>query len=132
MRDIQRESGERSPIARWTITLGLMVATMALTGSVSIASAGARPSPGNKLLNYLWDYRDGQLRPYVTGVSLGGVSGPTGVVVDVHDSLRDRPAFTNAAQLICRVAAAGARKLHIAKISAVQVWSVEGHPVARC
>jgi hypothetical protein len=119
-------------MARLAMALGLMAATMALVGVVGIESAGARPSPGNKLLNYLWDYRNGQLRPYVTSVSLSGVSGPGGVIVNVHESLHARPPFANAAHLICRIADAGAKKLHIAKISAVQVWSVEGHPVARC
>jgi hypothetical protein len=113
--------------------LGLMLAALALAGSVSIASANARPpSPGSKLLNYLWNYRNGQLRPYVSGVSLSGVSGQTGVVVNVHDSLHDRPPFAKAAQLICRVAEAGAKNLHIGTISAVRVWSVDGHPVAHC
>jgi hypothetical protein len=115
------------------MALGLMLVAPALAGSVSIAPASARPpSAAGKLLDYLWDYREGQLRPYVSGVSLSGVSSPAGVVVTVHDSLHDRPPFVKAAQLICRVAEAGAKKLHIAKVSAVQVWSVEGHAVARC
>ena len=33
---------------------------------------------------------------------------------------------------ICRIASFGVQKLHLGTISAVQVWSVEGHLVARC
>ena len=40
--------------------------------------------------------------------------------------------FTGAAVHICRIASFGVQKLHLGTISAVQVWSVEGHLVARC
>ena len=46
--------------------------------------------------------------------------------------LRDQPSFTGAARNICQIAAPGVQMLHLSMVSTVQVWSVDGHPVARC
>jgi hypothetical protein len=107
---------------------------------VSLASASAQPPPGSRLLTYLWDYNHGLLRPYLSAVSLSGghvvvVNGKsrlTGATANLHETLHDQPTFANAARVICQVAAGGAQKLHLGMVAAVQVWSVEGHIVARC
>ena len=117
-----------------------MVATLILVGSMGFTWAGVQPSPGQRLLDYLWNYQHWQLRPYVSAVSLSGghvvtVSGRprlTGATANIHETQRDQPSFTRASRHICQVAAAGVRKLHLSMVSIVQVWSVDGHLVARC
>ena len=121
-------------------TLGVALTMAALTALMGFAPARAQPSPGSKLLGYLWDYRSGVLRPYVDSVSLFGghyvvvsdKSRLTGATARVRESLHDQPSFTKAAWAICRTAAGGVRALHLGMVSAVEVWSVEGHLVARC
>jgi hypothetical protein len=118
----------------------VLLVTTALVTSAGFASASAQPSPGQRLLTYLWNYDHWQLRPYVSAVSLSGghvvvASGQsrlTGAIANVRETLRDQPSSTRAASHICRIAAAGVQKLHLSMVSTVQVWSVDGHPVARC
>jgi hypothetical protein len=120
--------------------LGIALAMAVLTASTGFASASAQPSPGSKLLSYLWGYRSGLLRPYIDSVSITGghhvvvsdKSRLTGATAKVRESLHDQPSFTKAAWAICRTAAGGVRTLHLGMVSAVEVWSVEGHLVARC
>jgi hypothetical protein len=112
----------------------------ALVASSSPPAASAQPSPGSRLLTYLWNYDHWQLRPYVSAVSLSGghlvapsgKSRLTGATANIHETLRDQPSSTGAARHICQIAAGGVQKLHLSMVSAVQVWSVDGHPVARC
>jgi hypothetical protein len=120
---------------------GVVVAIAILLGHACIASAGAQPSPGSrKLLTYLWNYQHWLLRPYVSGVSLNGghvvvsnrKSRLTGATANVHATLRDQASSTKGARFICQTAAGGVRKLHLETIAAVQVWSVDGHLLARC
>lgn len=111
-----------------------------LVASASPTSATAEPSPGSELTAYLWGYRHELLRPYVARVQLTGghtalVEGRsrlTGATANVHETLHDRPSFAKAPRFICHVAAGGVQKLHLRMVSSVQVWSVEGHLVARC
>ena len=123
----------------------LFLCWIALTAAVLVlgarsATASARPSASGKLLGYLWNYQNELLRPYVAGVRLTGghaavVDGKsrlTGTTVNVRSSLRDQPATAGAARAICRAARSGVQKLHLVMISAVRVWSAEGHTVARC
>jgi hypothetical protein len=120
--------------------LVLALAAAALATGANPWSASAQSSPGRKLLSYLWNYQNWQLRPYVTGVALSG--GRTGVVegrsrltgatANVRSTLHDQPALEKAARAICRAARSGVRKLHLTMVSAVRVWSVDGHAVARC
>ena len=115
---------------------------LALLVAPVVASASAqRPSAGDRLLTYLWNYQDWLLRPYVAGVTLSGghtvrVNGRprvAGATANVRVSLRDQPTMTDAARHICRIAASGVQTLHLrAMISTLTVWSVEGHLVARC
>lgn len=119
---------------------GVLIALAILLAPVSTASARARPSPGSRLRAYLWDYGHWLLRPYVSAVSLSGghvivVSGQprlTGATGNVYETLEDQPSNTPAAQVICRIASAGAQKLHLRMVTAIQVWSADGHAVARC
>ena len=118
----------------------VLLMTTALVASTSIVAAGAQPSPGSRLLTYLWNYQHWELRPYVSAVSLSGghvvvANGQarlTDATANVHETLRDEPSFTGAARHICQIAAGGVQKLHLSMVSTVQVWSVDGHPVARC
>lgn len=129
--------GQR-PIARKA--LGLFVSMVILVASAGSASASAQPSPGSRLLTYLWNYNHWQLRPYVSAVSLSGghvvvangKSRLTGATANVHETLHDQPSFAKAARLICQVAAGGVQKLHLGMVATIQVWSAEGHLVARC
>jgi len=119
--------------------VGLAVAMVILVGSTGVVTASAAPQPRDRLLTYLWNYRHWLLRPYVSGVALSGghvvvVTGGsrlTEATANVHETLRDQPPFTGAAVHICRIASFGAQRLHLG-ISSVQVWSAEGHLVARC
>ena len=118
----------------------MVVATLILVGSMGFTWAGVQPSPGHRLLDYLWNYQHWQLRPYVSAVSLSGghvvvASGRarlTGATANIHATLRDQPSSSGASRHICQVAAAGARKLHLSMVSIVHVWSVDGRVVARC
>ena len=118
----------------------IALAITVLVTSTGTVAASALPSPGSRLLTYLWNYNHGQLRPYVSAVSLSGGhvvvangrSGLTGATANVHETLHDQPSFAKAARFMCQVAAGGVRKLHLAMVSTVQVWSLEGHLVARC
>src|SRR5690348_9703538 len=120
--------------------VGLGVAMVILVGSTGVVTASATPPTRDRLLTYLWNYRHWLLRPYVAGVTLSGghvvvVKGGsrlTGATANVHETLRDQPSFADAAVHICRIASFGVQKLRLGTISAVQVWSVEGHLVARC
>jgi len=120
--------------------VGLGVAMVILVGSTGVVTASAKPPSRDRLLTYLWNYRHWLLRPHVSGVTLSGghvvvVRGGsrlTGATANVHETLRDQPAFTRAAVHICRIASFGVQKLHLGAVSAVRVWSVEGHLVARC
>jgi len=120
--------------------VGLAVAMAILVGSTGVVMASATPPPRDRLLTYLWNYRNWLLRPYVADVNVSGghvvaVKGGTrltGATANVHETLRDQPSFTGAAIHICRIASFGVRKLHLGTISAVRVWSVEGRLVARC
>ena len=126
-----------SPTAKAT---GVVVAMVILVVPAGLASAGVQPSPPSRLLTYLWNYNHWQLRPYVSAVSLSGghvvvangKSRLTGATVNVHETLRDQPSFAKAARFMCQVAAGGVQKLHLGMVASVQVWSVEGHLVARC
>ena len=138
MVDVQ---GERLRLrARSKAIAVALLATAVLVGAVGSASARPQPSPGSKLLTYLWNYDHWQLRPYVSAVSLSGghvvvASGQsrlTGATANVHETLRDQPSSTGASRHICQIAAGGVQKLHLSMVSTVQVWSVDGHVVARC
>ena len=137
MVDVQAGEGLR---ARSKAIAVALLATAALVAAVGSASARPQPSPGSRLLTYLWNYDHWQLRPYVSAVSLSGghvvmTSGKsrlTGATANVHETLRDQPSSAGAARRICQVAAGGVQKLHLSMVSAVRVWSVDGHPVARC
>lgn len=115
-------------------------ASLGLVTSASFAAARAQPPPGGRLLGYLWNYEAELLRPYVTGVRVtsghmvvvDGKSRLAGATANVHVTLRDESSSAKGARFICQAAAAGVRKLHLGTMSAVQVWSVEGHLVARC
>jgi hypothetical protein len=119
---------------------GLAVAVVILVGSTGVVTASAKPPSRDRLLTYLWNYRNWLLRPYVSDVTLSGghvvvVKGRprlTGATANVHETLRDQPSFTRAAIHICRIASFGVQRLHLGTMSAVHVWSVEGHLVARC
>jgi hypothetical protein len=119
-------------------TIGVLVVAMLIP--FASASASVQPSPGSRLLTYLWNYNHWLLRPYVSAVSLSGGhvvvangrSRLTGATANVHESLHDQPSFVKAARFMCQVAAGGVQKLHLGMVSAVRVWSVEGHRVARC
>ncbi len=121
-------------------TLGVLVAMAILVASASSASASAQPSPGTRLLTYLWNYNHWQLRPYVSAVSLSGghvvvANGKSrlmGATVNVHETLHDQPSLAKAARFMCQVAAGGVQKLHLGMMATVQVWSIEGHVLARC
>jgi len=47
-------------------------------------------------------------------------------------SLRRTCSSSNSAVLWLKPYRGGVQKLHLSMVSAVQVWSVDGHPVARC
>jgi hypothetical protein len=127
-----------SPTAR--PVAGAAVAIVVLGAFASSALAAAQPPPGSRLLHYLWAYNDGQLRPYVAAVSLrggrvvvaNGRSSLTGATANVHETLHDQSSFAKASRFMCQVAAGGVQKLHLAMVATVQVWSIEGHIVARC
>jgi hypothetical protein len=112
----------------------------ALVASVGSSPASANPSPGKRLTGYLWNYRNELLRPYVTGVqvtgghiaALDGKSRLTDTTANVRSSLRGQPSLARAARAICLAARSGVQTLHLRMISAVRVWSVDGHTVARC
>jgi hypothetical protein len=114
------------------------VVAMIVAGSANLAIA--QPSPAGKLLGFLWNYQNESLRPYVAGVQLSGghstlVGGRprlTGATANVRSSLHDEPSFAKAARAICQAARSGVENLHLAMVSAVRVWSAEGHTVARC
>jgi hypothetical protein len=118
----------------------IALAITVLVTTTGTGAASAQPSPGSRLLTYLWNYDHWQLRPYVSAVSLSGghvvaASGKsrlTGATANVHETLRDQPSSTGAARHICQIAAGGVQKLHLLMVSAVQVWSIDGHAVARC
>jgi hypothetical protein len=120
--------------------VGVAFVAMTLLAGASSASASVQPPPGSRLLHYLWAYNHGQLRPYVSAVSLSGGhvvvangrSGLTGATANVHETLHDQPSIAKASRFMCQVAAGGVKKLHLSMISTVQVWSLEGHLVARC
>ena len=120
--------------------VGVVMAAAILFACVSSASASAQAPPGSRLLTYLWGYDHWLLRPYVTAVSLSGgdavvVNGKsrlTGATANVHETFHDQPTFAKATRFICQVAEGGVQKLHLRMVSAVQVWSIEGHLVARC
>jgi len=115
------------------------MAMVILVAPVSLASASVRPSPGHRLQTYLWNYKNWLLRPYVSGVTVSGghmavangESRLSGAVANVHETLHDQPPLTKAARFMCQVAIGGVQRLHLG-ISSGQVWSVEGHLVARC
>jgi hypothetical protein len=65
-------------------------------------------------------------------VVANGRSRLTGATANVHATLHDQPSFAKAVRFMCQVAAGGVQKLHLGMVAAVQVWSVEGHVVARC
>jgi hypothetical protein len=121
-------------------TMGVLVAMVILVASTGFAFASAQPSPGSRLLTYLWNYNHWLLHPYVSAVSLSGghvivVNGQSrlaGATANVHETLRDQPSSAQAARFMCQVAAGGVQKLHLGMVSAVRVWSIEGHLVARC
>jgi len=138
-------SAGRSPEARVRTTAAgrpaaVVVALAVAAGVASAAPGAAAPPPGSRLLTYLWSYQNEVLRPYVSRVAVTGghaavVDGKsrfTGATVNVRSSLRDQPATARAARAICRAARSGLQKLHLVMISAVRVWSAEGHTVARC
>lgn len=113
----------------------------ALVGSSSPTAASAKPSPSSELTGYLWSYRHELLRPYVASVQLTGghtslVDGRSRLTVataNVRSSLSDEPPLAKAAREICLAALSGVQALHLRTvIASVRVWSVEGHPVARC
>jgi hypothetical protein len=118
----------------------VVVAMLLLVAFTGFASASAQPSPGTRLLTYLWEYNHWLLRPYVMAVSLSGghvvvVNGRphlTGATANVRETLHDQPSFAKASWLVCQVAMGGVRTLHLGRVSTVRVWSVEGHTVARC
>jgi hypothetical protein len=91
-------------------------------------------------LSYLWSHQNELLRPYVVGVQLTGghtavVDGRSrlrGATANVRSSLHDQPSFAKAARTICQAARSGVQKLDLTMVSAIRVWSTEGHTVARC
>jgi len=133
--DVRRETPRKSSRA-----IALVLLTSAVPVASGFASASPQPSPGSRLLTYLWNYQHWELRPYVSAVLVSGghvvmTSGKsrlTGETANVHETLRDQPSSTGAARRICLAARGGVQKLHLSMVSAVQVWSVDGHPVARC
>jgi hypothetical protein len=132
--------GKAARTKRILALMAVALPTVALFASFSPAVASPKPSPGSRLLTYLWNYDHWQLRPYVSAVSLSGghvvgASGRsrlTGANANVQETLRDQPSSTGAARRICQIAAGGVQKLHLSMVSTVQVWSVDGHPVAHC
>lgn len=121
--------------------IAVVLALAILVASANVASANAQASPESRLLMYLWKYEDWLLRQYVSGVTVtggqdiavNGQSRRTGATANVRVTLRDRTTLLQAARHICAIAAAGVQTLHLrTTISTIQVWSDDGHPVARC
>jgi hypothetical protein len=135
--DVQRTQALRRRIPP---AVGVALAATMLLAGASSAVASGQPPPGSRLLHYLWAYNNGQLRPYVSAVSLSGGhvsvangrSNLVGATANVHETLHDQPSSVKANRFICQVAAGGVKKLHLSMISTVAVWSLEGHLVARC